>query len=98
MTSIGPAIDTLPREAVGESCDGSSFASPRPRGGRGAGGLSGGGAIQWLWSLRRLWEAAIRRHSDRTAALPLRWKRSIRRLPSIWPNTGSMLYALPGCY
>jgi hypothetical protein len=50
------------------------------------------GAIQWLWSFRRLWLAVISRHSDRTAALPLRWKRSIRRLPLIWPNTGSMLY------
>jgi hypothetical protein len=49
------------------------------------------GAVQWLWSLRRLWEAVISRHSDRTAALPLRWNRSIRRLALIWPNTGSML-------
>ena len=71
-----------PRESVGESCDGSSSASPRPRGGRGAGGRSGGGRDPVLWSLRRLWEAAIRRLSDRIAALPLRCKRSIRRLPA----------------
>jgi hypothetical protein len=67
--------------------------------GHGAGGLAGrppvtypaAGAIQWLWSLRRLWEAVISRHSDRTTALPLRVKRSIRRLALICPNTGSML-------
>ena len=34
-------------------------------------------AIQWLWSLRRLWVAATSRHSDCAAALPLRMNRSI---------------------
>lgn len=49
------------------------------------------GAIQWLWSLSRLRDAAISRHSERTAARPLRKNRSSRRLALIWPNTGSML-------
>ena len=48
-------------------------------------------AIEWLWSFRRLWVAAISRHSDRAAARPLRWKRSNLRLCLICPNTGSML-------
>jgi hypothetical protein len=56
-----------------------------------AAGYQVAGAIEWLCSLSRLWEAAISRHSDLTAALPLRWKRSIRRLALICPNTGSML-------
>ena len=34
-------------------------------------------AIQWLWSLSRLWVAATNRHSDCAAALPLRMNRSI---------------------
>ena len=59
-----------------------------------AAGYQVAGAIEWLCSLRRLCEAAISRHSDLTAALPLRWKRSIRRLALICPNTGSMLFAL----
>ena len=42
-------------------------------------------AIQWLWSLRRLWVAATNRHSDCAAALPLRMNRSIRRLYLICP-------------
>jgi transposase-like protein len=42
---------------------------------------AGGGRVQamaiwWRWSLSRLWVAAIRRHSVRTAALPRRWNRS----------------------
>jgi hypothetical protein len=49
------------------------------------------GAIQWLWSFRRLWVAAISRHSDRAAALPRRRKRVIPRLCLICPKTGSML-------
>jgi hypothetical protein len=42
-------------------------------------------AIQWLWSLRRLWVAVTKRHSDCAAALPLRMNRSIRRLCLICP-------------
>ncbi len=42
-------------------------------------------AIQWLWSLSRLWVAATNRHSDCAAALPLRMNRSIRRLYLICP-------------
>jgi hypothetical protein len=47
------------------------------------------GLIQWLWSLRRLWTAACNRHSDRTAALPLRWNRRKPRLNLFCANTGS---------
>jgi hypothetical protein len=42
-------------------------------------------AIQWLWSLRRLWVVATNRHSDCAAALPLRMNLSIRRLYLICP-------------
>jgi hypothetical protein len=42
-------------------------------------------AIQWLWSLRRLWVAATNRHSDCAAALPLRMNRSTPRLYLICP-------------
>src|SRR5829696_7363104 len=48
-------------------------------------------ASVWRWSLSRLWVAVIRRHSVRTAARPLRWKRSIPRLCLVWPNTGSII-------
>jgi NAD(P)-dependent dehydrogenase (short-subunit alcohol dehydrogenase family) len=48
-------------------------------------------ASAWRWSLSRLWVAVIRRHSVRTAALPLRWKRSMPRLCLVWPNTGSII-------
>jgi hypothetical protein len=48
-------------------------------------------AIWWLWSLRRLWVAVISRHSERAADLPRRWKRSIRRLNFVCPNTGSII-------
>ena len=41
------------------------------------------------WSLRRLWVAVNSRHSDLTADLPRRWKRSAPRLLLIWPKTGS---------
>ena len=36
-----------------------------------------GVAIQWLWSLSRLWVAVTSRHSDRAADLPLRMNRSM---------------------
>jgi len=49
-------------------------------------------AIWWLWSFRRLWVAVISRHSERQADLPRRWKRSIRRLNFVWPNTGSTVF------
>ena len=42
-------------------------------------------AIQWLWSLSRLWVAVTSRHSDCAAARPLRMNRSIRRLYLICP-------------
>jgi hypothetical protein len=42
-------------------------------------------AIQWLWSLSRLWVAVTNRHSDCAAALPLRMNRSTRRLCLICP-------------
>jgi hypothetical protein len=48
----------------------------------------------WRWSLSRLWVAAIRRHSERAAARPLRLKRSMRRLVLIWANTGSTIHCL----
>lgn len=48
-----------------------------------------------LCSFRRLREAAISRHSDRTAALPLRLKRSIRRLALIRPKTGPVKAQAP---
>jgi hypothetical protein len=48
-------------------------------------------AIWWLWSLSRLWVAVINRHSARAADLPRRWKRSIRRLNFVCPNTGSII-------
>jgi hypothetical protein len=38
------------------------------------------GVAVWRQSLTRLWVAVIRRHSERQAALPRRWKRSQRRL------------------
>ena len=50
-----------------------------------------GVAIQWLWSLSRLWVAATSRHSDRAADLPLRVNRSMCRLYLICPNTGSIV-------
>jgi hypothetical protein len=64
----------------------------------GSAARGGGAAVQavvaarrWLWSLRRLWVAAISRHSDRQADRPRRWKRLITRLNFSWPNTGSMV-------
>ena len=44
-----------------------------------------------LWSFSRLWVAVIRRHSERAADLPRRWKRSIRRLNLVLANTGSII-------
>src|SRR5262249_22104576 len=40
-------------------------------------------ASRWRCSLSRLWVALISRHSDETAALPLRWKRSIFAVVSL---------------
>lgn len=48
-------------------------------------------AIWWLWSFSRLWVAATNRHSDLAAALPRRWKRSMRRLNFVCPKTGSII-------
>jgi hypothetical protein len=48
-------------------------------------------AIWCLWSFRRLWVAVINRHSERTADLPRRPKRSIRRLNFVLANTGSII-------
>jgi hypothetical protein len=42
-------------------------------------------AVQGLWSLTRLWLAAIIRHSDRTVALPRRMSLVMPRLYLIWP-------------
>jgi hypothetical protein len=52
------------------------------------------------WSFRRLWVAAIRRHSERTAARALRLKRSIRRFVLIWgPGVvGAACRRLPGLH
>jgi hypothetical protein len=44
-----------------------------------------------LWSFCRLWVAVIRRHSERAAERPRRWKRSMRRLNFVCPNTGSIM-------
>ena len=46
-------------------------------------------AISCRWSFKRLWVAAISRHSDRQADLPRRWKRLILRLNFICAKTGS---------
>jgi integrase len=48
-------------------------------------------AIWRLWSFNRLWVAVISRHSERAADLPRRWKRSIRPLNFVCPNTGSII-------
>jgi hypothetical protein len=58
--------------------------------------LSGGpqataSAFSCRWSFKRLWVAAISRHSDRQADLPRRWKRPIRRLNFICAKTGSIV-------
>jgi len=47
--------------------------------------------VKCLWSLTRLCVAAIRRHSDRQAALPRRWKRPMPRLNLVWAKTGSIM-------
>ena len=49
------------------------------------------GAVVCLWSLSRLWVAVISRHSERQAALPRRWKRSILRLNLVSAKTGSII-------
>ena len=46
-------------------------------------------AAWWVWSFSRLWVAAAKRHSERTACLPRRWNRLIPRLNFSCPNTGS---------
>jgi hypothetical protein len=51
-------------------------------------------ARECRWSFRRLCVAAIRRHSERAAARPLRLNRSIRRFALIWANTGSTIHCL----
>jgi hypothetical protein len=49
------------------------------------------GAVVCLWSFSRLCVAVISRHSERQAALPRRWKRSILRLNLVSPKTGSII-------
>ncbi len=63
----------------------------RPRAARGTAAIdqAPAGAIEWLWSLRRLWIATWNRHSERAAALPRRWKRRKPRLNLFCANTGS---------
>ena len=59
--------------------------SAEPIGGRVTLSSQAVSAIQWLWSLSRLWVAVTNRHSDCAAALPLRMNRSTRRLYLICP-------------
>ena len=47
--------------------------------------------VGWRQSFRRLWVAVISRHSERQAALPRRWKRSILRLNLVSAKTGSII-------
>lgn len=42
-------------------------------------------------SFSRLWVVITNRHSERQAANPRRWNRSIRRLYLTCPNTGAMI-------
>jgi len=49
------------------------------------------GAVVCRQSLRRLWAAVARRHSDRAADLPRRKKRSMRRLNLVSAKTGSII-------
>ncbi len=51
----------------------------------------GMGAVVCRQSFRRLCVAAIRRHSERAADLPRRWKRSQRRLNFVSAKTGSIM-------
>jgi hypothetical protein len=48
-------------------------------------------AIWCLWSLRRLWVAVIRRHSESAADRPRRWNWLIRRLCLVCAKTGSTI-------
>src|SRR3954447_7840877 len=85
-------------DAVGEAArpgrdaaGGRARRPPRAAGGRAGGALLGAAAevsACW-WSFRRLCVAVMSRHSERQAALPRRWKRSIRRLNLVWAKTGS---------
>jgi hypothetical protein len=54
---------------------------------------AGSGGLVRRQSLRRLWVAAISRHSARQARNPRRWKRSVRRRIFVCANTGSMICA-----
>jgi hypothetical protein len=49
------------------------------------------GAKPLRWSFSRLWVAAMRRHSERTAARPLRLKRPARRFCLMSAKTGSTI-------
>ena len=49
------------------------------------------GAVVCRQSFSRLCAAVVRRHSDRAAALPRRWKRSKRRLNLVSAKTGSTM-------
>jgi ATP-dependent helicase HrpA len=48
-------------------------------------------ASWWVCSLSRLCVAVIKRHSDRTADRPRRWKRSMPRLNLVLAKTGSIM-------
>jgi hypothetical protein len=48
-------------------------------------------AMSALWSLSRLWVAAISRHSDRQAASPRLWNRRILRLNFVFAKMVSIM-------
>jgi hypothetical protein len=62
---------------------------PHRSGGGGGSGRQRRGRV--LVELEQLCVAVISRHSERQAALPRRWKRSILRLNFVSPNTGSII-------
>ena len=77
-------------------------AFPRRRGGRrdeervescaaAAARQAAAGAVVCRQSLRRLWAALVRRHSERAADLPRRKKRSMRRLNLVSAKIGSII-------
>ena len=73
---------------------GASVLSKQP-GGRRSGARGGSqaaiGAAVCRQSFKRLWVAVISRHSERQAARPRRWKRSILRLNLVSAKTGSII-------
>jgi hypothetical protein len=58
---------------------------------RGGGRQAAAGALVCRQSLRRLWAALMRRHSDLAADLPRRKKRSMRRLNLVSAKIGSII-------